>query len=44
MQQNEISNAIANETKSSAGDKFETSREMMNQEKSKIIPSQKVCL
>jgi len=36
MQQNEISNAIANETKSSAGDKFETSREMMNQEKSKI--------
>lgn len=31
-----LNDAIANETKSSAGDKFETSREMMHQEKAKI--------
>lgn len=35
-QMKQLNDAIANETKSSAGDKFETSREMMNQEKSKI--------
>jgi len=32
----QLNDAISNETKSSAGDKFETAREMMNQEKSKI--------
>ncbi|MFN5982664.1 MAG: hypothetical protein ACK476_00055 [Fluviicola sp.] len=31
-----ISNDLANDTKSSAGDKFETSREMANQEISKL--------
>jgi len=32
-----IQNDIASETKSSAGDKYETSREMMNQEKNKLM-------
>jgi hypothetical protein len=31
-----IENEIANETKSSAGDKFETSREMMNQSRDRL--------
>lgn len=34
---NSIKDAIAAETKSSAGDKFETSREMMNQSKDKLL-------
>lgn len=35
-QMNLLNNSIANETKSSAGDKYETSREMINQEINQI--------
>lgn len=33
---NELNDALANETKSSAGDKYETSREMIHQEQEKL--------